>query len=203
MDKRRQGNSTMSAKNHASLFQQIMEYDSQLSRKLCICSSSDVGFFTGSPTRKMLLLCEYSGHGVLWLVIVAALLYHYWHDAVFRPFYQNVMAAWWLDLAVIIVMKMTFRRDRPATNKDDMYLTGYVDKHSFPSGHATRASIMACVFLQYSFFNDVHKTLIILWAALVCISRVLSGRHHVIDVLCGIAIGILQFQFMKSYMWFT
>lgn len=198
-----QASSSIAGKNQGSFFQQILEYDRQLSRKLCICSQSDVGFLTGSNTRKILLLCEYSGHGVLWLIIVAALLYHYWYDAVFGPFYQNVMAAWWLDLVVIIVMKMTFRRDRPAYNKDDMYLTGSVDKHSFPSGHATRASLMACIFLQYSFFTFIHKVVIVLWTASVCITRVLSGRHHVIDVLCGIAIGILQFLFMKSCIWFT
>ncbi|EDV21434.1 uncharacterized protein TRIADDRAFT_7255, partial [Trichoplax adhaerens] len=134
-------------------------------------------------------LWEYSGHGVLWLLAVTALLYHSWHDPIMKPFYQNIMTAWWVDILVIIVLKATFRRSRPATNRNDMYLTGYVDRHSFPSGHATRASLMACIFLQYSFITVMNKVMIVLWALLLSVSRILSGRHHISDVICGIIIG--------------
>ena len=49
-----------------------------------------------------------------------------------------------LDLAATGVFKLSFRRPRPPYNKDDqIYEAPVADKYSFPSGHTSRATMLA------------------------------------------------------------
>ena len=74
------------------------------------------------------------------------------------------------------------------------------DKHSFPSGHATRA-IYVAFFVHLFFKNPLLTSLVTLWSLSVVISRVLLGRHHLFDIVCGVLIGyleyLIQFDFIK------
>ena len=74
-----------------------------------------------------------------------------------------------------------------------MYATISVDKFSFPSGHATRAVALALFFgLLLPPLNFFVMLPITAWSFAVCLSRVLLGRHHLLDVAAGIAIGIVE-----------
>lgn len=65
------------------------------------------------------------------------------------------------------------------------------DKFSFPSGHSSRAILMSnLVVALYSYeTKDVSYFLIILWAYLTCVSRILLARHHFLDVAVGMING--------------
>lgn len=74
-----------------------------------------------------------------------------------------------------------------------MFATVSIDKFSFPSGHATRAIAL------FVFFKSLPFTLafpILVWSIAVCISRVLLGRHHVLDVFAGMIIGYIEASFV-------
>ncbi len=77
-------------------------------------------------------------------------------------------------------------------NSPDMFATISVDKFSFPSGHATRAVSIAAFFTYLYPLHFVVTPPLLVWSASVCASRVLLGRHHVLDVAGGIAIGLAE-----------
>lgn len=84
------------------------------------------------------------------------------------------------------------RRRRPALNRPDMFATVSVDKFSFPSGHSTRAVALALFFWRSRPLPFPLPAAVAAWAAAVCASRVLLGRHHVLDVAGGLAVGAAE-----------
>jgi membrane-associated phospholipid phosphatase len=89
------------------------------------------------------------------------------------------------------------RRRRPNYNQGKMFITVGPDKFSFPSGHATRAITLAFFFgllyPPFPFPSVLAFPLFMFWAVAVCASRVLLGRHHVLDVAIGAAIGFMEY----------
>lgn len=83
-----------------------------------------------------------------------------------------------------------------------MFATVSVDKFSFPSGHATRACYIAHFFSSVFVISPLLGLPLIMWASAVCISRILLHRHHILDVVVGAAIGVLESVFI-SYMWIS
>ena len=106
-----------------------------------------------------------------------------------------------IDVVVITVLKLAFRRARPAHNQDDMVgSVTSVDKFSFPSGHATRAAMLATFFILNVSDSRKHVIYVTFWSICVCLSRVALGRHHMIDVMCGYIVGILEYLIL-IYLW--
>lgn len=95
------------------------------------------------------------------------------------------------DIVVIVLTKAAIRRQRPAENLQDM-LTVSVDKYSFPSGHASRAFMVATFITIHLHVGVMWNCIVWLWAASVATSRILLGRHHVIDVVAGTILGCLE-----------
>merc|ERR1712136_106457 len=142
---------------------------------------------------------ELSGHGVPWFVACFYLMFAY-------PTLQTVawkcIFALVIDLLVVGVIKVTFKRQRPDYNKGKMFATVSVDKFSFPSGHTTRAVLMATFIIKHinTIAHPLATNFILGWAFLIALSRVALGRHHVSDVICGALIGYLQYD-LAIYMW--
>lgn len=96
----------------------------------------------------------------------------------------------------LTVLKNIFQITRPAS---DVYS---VEGWSFPSGHATVATTFFFL-LAYIFFGKVrttlNKTILIIGsfmgAFLICFSRLYLGAHWTLDILAGIALGILSVSF--------
>lgn len=89
--------------------------------------------------------------------------------------------------ALVMAIKFTVRRQRPPGEWGAIYRN--TDPHSFPSGHAARAAMLAvlAIGLGPAWFGWV----VALWAPLVCLARISTGMHYLSDVLAGIVIGIL------------
>ena len=105
-----------------------------------------------------------------------------------------------LDLIVIATLKLVFRRSRPAHNEMDMFATVSIDNYSFPSGHASRAGMLGCFFM-FHIVNTTKSTLLaVLWSLIVCSSRVILGRHHLVDVICGYIVGMFEY-LLLVYLW--
>lgn len=94
-----------------------------------------------------------------------------------------------LDLVMVAVVKGLVKRPRPTHNKMDMFVTISVDKYSFPSGHATRAALVCRFILRHLVLAVPLRVLVVLWALIVSISRVMLGRHNMTDVLFGLLLG--------------
>ncbi len=78
-------------------------------------------------------------------------------------------------------------RPRPFEVRQDIWLTGRpLDRFSFPSGHTLHAVVFAMVALSYYPQLD---WLLVSFASLVALSRVVLGLHYPSDVLAGAAIG--------------
>lgn len=177
-----------------SMRERLITWDKDTSRRFYDMSYSN--------TRLFLLFLELSGHGVLWVVLPLA-----WY--VLRPGMTAPVAASVLnyiglailDLIVIGVLKPLVRRPRPAHNGGMTAVTIHaIDQYSFPSGHATRAGLNAAyiAYLQYyhpqtlySFMRTpLFLAFVVAWATAVAVSRVALGRHHVLDVTVGLALGV-------------
>ena len=126
--------------------------------------------------------------GIPWLFVAIAGLY-----TSGSAFFLNLLLALVLDIVVVAIIKAFTRRRRPAYNVDDQFATvKMVDKFSFPSGHATRAVMVGTVLCVVQPVHVVLRLAVLVWSVSVSVSRVVLGRHHVLDVLAGAVIGVVQ-----------
>ena len=101
-----------------------------------------------------------------------------------------------VSVVSLTVLKNVFQVSRPVN--DFFSFTGW----SFPSGHATMATAFFFI-TAYIFFNKVRSTAgkinlvagSVLGILLVSVSRLYLGAHWTLDVLAGIALGLLAVSF--------
>lgn len=155
--------------------------------------------------RSILLFLELSGDGRFFFPAVLSLLLFPLSPssaAARRPLLAALLLGGLLDLLLVGLAKHLVRRPRPAYNSG-MHLAFAVDHWSFPSGHSSR------VFLVASFLSlssdlvvaafcgpagpaDLAGRIVCAWAAATSASRVLLGRHFVLDVVAGACLGVLE-----------
>ena len=167
-----------------NLIDDLFSLDITLSRKLSVCADKASGHW-----RTLMIILEITGHGVPWIAgtLISILVFS---DSK-QEFACNLFLALMFDLAVVGALKVAVRRKRPIYNAEDMFATVSVDNYSFPSGHSTRAAMVAALFAVF-LASEFSRLLIGCWALCVSASRVILGRHHVSDVLSGVVIGLLQ-----------
>ena len=134
---------------------------------------------------KLMVFLAHSGDSWFWLTglaIVWLISKHEWHTK------TAILAIGVIGLAVLVLaIKFMVRRQRPPGEWGAIYRN--TDPHSFPSGHASRAFMLATVALGLgpSWFG----ILLLIWAPLVCLARVSTGVHYLSDVFAGMFLGIL------------
>ncbi len=89
--------------------------------------------------------------------------------------------------ALVLGIKFLVRRRRPEGEWGSIYRN--TDPHSFPSGHAARAFLIAVVGTALG--PAWLAVLLWIWAPVVALARVAMGVHYVSDVVAGAALGIL------------
>ena len=89
---------------------------------------------------------------------------------------------------VVLAIKFLVRRERPQGEWGGIYRN--TDPHSFPSGHAARAFLIAVVGAG---LGPIWLLVILLWiwAPLVSLARVAMGVHYLSDVIAGAILGII------------
>jgi undecaprenyl-diphosphatase len=125
----------------------------------------------------------HSGDSWFWLVALGLL---WWLGGAIWSRLALVMVAGILATAVVVMaIKFTVRRSRPAGEWGRIYRR--TDPHSFPSGHAARATMLAVLGLG---LGPVWLGFALLvWAPLVGLARVVLGVHYPSDVLAGMVFG--------------
>ncbi|XP_063283587.1 polyisoprenoid diphosphate/phosphate phosphohydrolase PLPP6 [Pelobates fuscus] len=176
----------------------LLAVDLWLTKKIGVCARD--GSSWGSA-RPMMKLIEISGHGIPWIVGTIYCLYKS-DSYAGREVILNLLFALLLDLILVGIVKGIVRRRRPLQNRMDMFATFSVDKYSFPSGHATRAAMVARFMLNHLVLAVPVRLLVMLWAFVVSLSRVMLGRHNVTDVVFGFIMGHMQYSLVE-YLWIS
>jgi undecaprenyl-diphosphatase len=98
-----------------------------------------------------------------------------------------VLAVGVVALALMVfAIKFSIKRRRPEGEWGAIYRK--TDPHSFPSGHAARAIMLATAVCG---LGPLWLAVVLLvWAPLVCLARVGMGLHYISDVLAGGVLGV-------------
>jgi undecaprenyl-diphosphatase len=88
---------------------------------------------------------------------------------------------------IVALIKFIVRRKRPPGEWGAIYRR--TDPHSFPSGHAARAALIAVLTIGLG--PPWLGILMWMWALLVIFARVAMGVHYFSDVVAGAFLGIL------------
>ena len=88
---------------------------------------------------------------------------------------------------IVIALKFLIRRQRPEGEWGAIYRR--TDPHSFPSGHAARAAMLAVLVVGMG--PAWLVPIMLIWAPLVTLSRVAMDLHYLSDAVAGAALGIL------------
>lgn len=133
--------------------------------------------------RDAAALLAHSGDSWLWgagLALLAVFGNPYW-----RTRALIMLGAILAGALLVLVIKFIVRRQRPAGEWGGVYRM--TDPHSFPSGHAARAVMLAVLALGMGplWFG----LLLAVWAPLVTMARVAMGVHYISDVLAGALLG--------------
>ncbi len=155
----------------------MIELDAQLTEKIRIAEKP-------GPLRTAAAILAHSGDSWFWLAGLALLWFlgtDYWKREL------GIMIVSILVMAIIVfAIKFTVRRSRPEGEWGKIYRK--TDPHSFPSGHAARAMMLAVLMLGLS--PSVGIAMLV-WAPLVGLARVAMGVHYLSDVVAGLLLGLI------------
>lgn len=157
--------------------QSWLELDDRLSRRMRLAESPGL-------RRNLAAIFAHSGDSWFWLAGLALLWLlsgPYWKSR------ATLLGLGILATAVLVLaIKFTVRRQRPAGEWGAIYRS--TDPHSFPSGHAARAVLLAVLALGIG--PAWFGWLLLVWAPLVTLARVVMGLHYLSDVVAGAVLGL-------------
>lgn len=138
--------------------------------------------------KPCLIFLEWSCNGLIWLAASIVLIVYNQEQSSMMP---KLFIGLIMDIVYVAIIKALARRRRPtyAYQRDQMIVSS-IDKHSFPSGHCSRATYVA-LFVRhyYAHSSPLFSFMVNLWTVSTCSSRVLLGRHHILDCVAGSALG--------------
>jgi undecaprenyl-diphosphatase len=158
--------------------QKLLDIDLDYSQRLQIADKP-------GTLRNFAILAAHSGDSWFWLLGLTLL---WWFGTYGWKLRASIMIAGILVTALIVMLiKFSVRRKRPSGEWGNIYRK--TDPHSFPSGHAARAALLAtlAVGLGPAWF----AVILVVWAPLVIFARVAMGLHYLSDVLIGALLGVL------------
>ena len=154
----------------------MIELDGRLSERIRIAEQP-------GRLRTLAAILAHSGDSWFWLAGLA-LLWGLGNDH-WKRIALILIAAILLTALVVFIVKFTVRRKRPEGEWGKFYRR--TDPHSFPSGHAVRAVMLAVVMLGIG--PLWLGVLLLVWSPLVGLARVAMGVHYLSDVLAGMLLG--------------
>ncbi|KAM6430983.1 inactive phospholipid phosphatase 7 [Liasis olivaceus] len=171
-------------------YNSLLAIDISLSKRLGVCASNAAAW---GNARSMINLIGITGHGIPWIGGTLICLVKS-STLAGQEVLLNLLLALLLDIIIVAGLQKMAKRKSPYDVSPGVldYLT--MDVYAFPAGHASRAAMVSKFFLNHLVLAVPLRILLVLWAFLVGLSRIMVGRHHVTDVLSGFAFGYIQFR---------
>jgi undecaprenyl-diphosphatase len=160
-----------------SLSQRLLQLDAQYSDRLRIAENPGL-------LQNFARFLAHSGDSWFWILGLAVL----WlvGDDLWKLRATIMLAGILLTALIVFAIKFSVRRRRPAGEWGAIYRK--TDPHSFPSGHSTRALMLAVIAVGLG--PPWFGLALAIWAPLVVLARVAMGVHYLSDVLAGAVLGI-------------
>jgi len=135
--------------------------------------------------RRFFAIVSRLGNGVFWYTLMWLIPVIYGWQAIFVSLHMALVAL--AGLMVYKVLKKRLVRERPFFTHPGILLgTAPLDKFSFPSGHTLHAVGFTIVATAYF---PALAVILVPFAILTAMSRIVLGLHYPSDVLAGAAIG--------------
>ncbi len=155
----------------------LLQWDARLSEKLRLVERPGM-------LRHLAIFFAHSGDSWFWGL--GLILIWLWGNTGWKR-WAVVLFVGIAVLAVIVMsLKFLIRRRRPEGDWGGIYRN--TDPHSFPSGHAARAFLIAVLATHLG--PEWLTAILWLWAPLVSLARVAMGVHYLSDILAGAVTGI-------------
>jgi len=130
-------------------------------------------------------LLAHSGDSWFWALGLAVVAWR--GDAAWRAWAWHIFLAVAALAVLVMTLKLIIRRRRPAGDWGAIYRN--TDPHSFPSGHAARAAMLAVLLCVWG--PAWAAPIAVVWAPLVSVARVALGVHYLSDVVAGALLGLI------------
>jgi undecaprenyl-diphosphatase len=153
-------------------FRSLLELDARLSDQLRVAEKP--GFL-----RNLAAFLAHSGDSWFWAAAIITLWFFSnstWKQWAVVEFFGMLGLA-----GVVLAIKFLVRRERPQGEWGGIYRN--TDPHSFPSGHAARAFLIAVVGTALA--PPWLAAALWVWAPLVSLARVAMGVHYLSDIIAG------------------
>ena len=160
-------------------FKKLLELDARWSEKIRVAEKPGL-------LRTVSMVLAHSGDSWFWglglIILYFVTTEEFWKQWAVTQFF-------WIAVLAVVVMttKQLIRRRRPEGEWGAIYRN--TDPHSFPSGHAARAFLIAVIAVGLG--PTWLAIVLCLWAPLVALARAAMGVHFLSDVVAGAVLGIL------------
>jgi membrane-associated phospholipid phosphatase len=159
-------------------WRRLLALDARLSARMRVAERP-------GPLRSVAAVLAHSGDSWFWWAGLALL---WWRgNAFWRPWALTVLLSIIALAVIVLAIKFSIRRRRPEGEWGAIYRN--TDPHSFPSGHAARAILIAVLALVLGPWW--LAVVLCAWAPLVSLARVAMGVHYLSDVVAGIVLGAI------------
>jgi membrane-associated phospholipid phosphatase len=156
----------------------ILELDARLSSQMRVAEKP-------GALRSIAVFFAHSGDSWFWAIGLLAI----WMsgDSFWKHWAVYQLASISLLAALVLLIKFRIRRKRPEGEWGRIYRA--TDPHSFPSGHAARAFLIATIATVLG--PAAFALALWIWAPLMALARVAMGVHYLSDIVAGALFGIV------------
>ncbi len=156
----------------------IIDLDARLSKQMRIAEKP--GFL-----RNLAIFFAHSGDSWFWLA--GLILAWFFSNSEWRHWETVEFFGIGGLAAVVLAVKFLVKRKRPEGEWGEIYRN--TDPHSFPSGHAARAFLIAMIASALA--PPWLALALWVWAPLVAVARVAMGVHYLSDIIAGAILGVI------------
>jgi len=136
--------------------------------------------------RRLFRLVSRLGDGLFWYAVMLGIVLGHGSTGILPTLHMALVGM--AGAMLYKWLKQKTLRPRPYEVHQDIWLTGIpLDRFSFPSGHTLHAVAFTTVALVY---YPALASLLVPFAVLVGMSRIVLGLHYPSDVLAGALLGL-------------
>ncbi len=155
----------------------LLEVDRRWSARISFAERS-------AALRSIGALLAHSGDSWFWGAGLAAVWV--FGDVLQKRWAVGLLVGIFVTALIVIALKFLIRRRRPKGEWGSIYRR--TDPHSFPSGHAARATMLTVLVIGWG--PAWLAPILLIWTPLVTLSRVAMDLHYLSDALAGAMLGI-------------